>query len=180
MLSGGAGNDVIFGFEGADTIYGFAAGGDDPSDGIIDGNDRLYGEAGGDTIQGGPGDDLVAGGEGGDHFLWGDDPNFGEVDDGNDFVSGGPGQNGTLRGGAGNDQIFGGPDADNDLLGGSDNDFVSGGGGNDDDLSGSGRRRHRPRETGAMTPTWTAVPGTTRSQETMGATRSSAASATTR
>jgi hypothetical protein len=135
-LSGGGGSDIIFGDEGGDTIYGYRAGGDNPADGIEDGNDRLHGGPGSDTIQGGPGNDQVFGDDGNDHNLFGDDPNFGEADDGNDFVSGGPGNDGTLRGGGGNDVILGGAGNDNDLLGGSGNDRVDGGDGNDDDLSG--------------------------------------------
>ena len=58
-LSGGGGDDEIFGGSGDDTLNGGA------------GDDTLYGGAGGDTLDGGAGDDALIGGPGGDSFTGG-------------------------------------------------------------------------------------------------------------
>ena len=59
-LSGGGGDDEIYGGSGDDTLNGGA------------GDDTLYGGAGGDTLDGGAGDDALVGGPGGDSFTGGD------------------------------------------------------------------------------------------------------------
>ena len=58
-LSGGGGDDEIYGGSGDDTLNGGA------------GDDALYGGPGGDTLDGGAGDDLLIGGAGGDSFTGG-------------------------------------------------------------------------------------------------------------
>jgi len=64
-ITGGTGNDGLFGQDGDDTI----AGGN--------GNDVLLGEGGSDTLNGGAGGDIIAGGAGADTFVyqagWGGD-----------------------------------------------------------------------------------------------------------
>ena len=58
-LSGGGGNDEIYGGSGDDTLNGDA------------GDDTLYGGAGNDMLNGGAGDDALIGGAGGDGFTGG-------------------------------------------------------------------------------------------------------------
>jgi|GEM_PF-2523810 len=119
-LYGGAGDDLLVGWEGKDELYGGAdndalwgGAGDDLLDGG-DGNDTLAGEAGSDTIIGGKGNDVVVG----------------DVDDTQgDVIYGGEG-NDTLTGSSGNDYIDGGIDEDN-ISGGAGDDYLYGG---DDDV----------------------------------------------
>ncbi|HEY1379779.1 MAG TPA: calcium-binding protein, partial [Gemmataceae bacterium] len=68
VLAGGAGNDLVVGGSGNDTLSGgagndlvYGAGGNDVLDGG-DGADRLYGNAGNDTLRGAAGDDVLVGG----------------------------------------------------------------------------------------------------------------------
>lgn len=70
VLSGGAGNDLIYGLGGNDSLYGgadndtiFGGTGEDHIDGGS-GNDTLTGDAGADTIQGGDDRDMIFGGLG--------------------------------------------------------------------------------------------------------------------
>lgn len=71
-LNGTSGDDIIFGFNGADKIYGL--GGDDILLGMNhkdelyggDGNDYLFGGTNDDTLYGGNGDDTLYGGTGTD------------------------------------------------------------------------------------------------------------------
>jgi hemolysin type calcium-binding protein len=56
-LSGGAGNDLIYGSLGPELIYGGA------------GKDQLYGGPGGDVVRGGPGNDRLWGGRGRDKIA---------------------------------------------------------------------------------------------------------------
>jgi Ca2+-binding RTX toxin-like protein len=65
---GGAGNDFIYGYDGADSLAG--GDGDDSIDGGT-GNDILKGEAGGDTLLGGAGNDWLIGGLGVDRMTSG-------------------------------------------------------------------------------------------------------------
>ena len=91
-------DDLIYGLNGSDTLYGYA------------GNDVIYGDQGGDRLYGGEGNDEIYGGSEGD-YLFGENGNdilFGE--DGNDFIFGNNGNN-TLVGGAGNDELWGGEGA---------------------------------------------------------------------
>jgi trimeric autotransporter adhesin len=141
-VSGGDGNDVIFGGEGDDFING-DAGRDVITGG--GGNDVIDGGSGDDQITGGLGNDLIDGGIGDDHLNghYGKDVIYGG--DGNDYISGdidalvgndgGPpndtdfSQMGddTLDGGAGNDSIWGGGGSDY-LIGGAGDDQLIGDG----------------------------------------------------
>ena len=127
-LSGGAGNDVIYGqsetavFSGWDTISGGS--GDDRIFGMIgsdsidagSGNDTAYGGAGWDTLDGGSGHDRLYGEAENDDLIGGT---------GNDTLYGGDGRD-ELWGNAGNDRLFG--DAGTDTLaGGAGRDRLSGG-----------------------------------------------------
>ena len=138
-----------------------------------DGNDTLYGQGGMNTLEGGTGNDLLVGGPGNDHFyagagndsIWGgagnDQIHAGSGNNnvwtgaGNDWLEGGTG-NDTLGGGAGDDwidaraggrnQLWGGDGRDtlwaasggDSLGGGWGNDNVNGGGGNDLLMGGLG------------------------------------------
>ncbi|WFW60042.1 hypothetical protein NFJ76_20175 [Citrobacter freundii] len=57
-LNGGAGNDALDGGDGADNLQGGA------------GNDKLTGGAGNDRLEGGQGDDIMTGGAGNDTFVF--------------------------------------------------------------------------------------------------------------
>lgn len=104
-LYGDAGNDIIFGGNGADLIYGGA------------GNDYIYGGLGRNAIYGGKGNDVIIGGNG-DERLFGDA--------GNDTIYGGFGDD-TIHGGAGNDKIYGGLGNDRIETGkGNDTVYVEG------------------------------------------------------
>ncbi|MDR6539341.1 calcium-binding protein [Variovorax soli] len=86
VLTGGTGNDTIYGYSTADTLSGDS------------GNDGLYGRDGNDVLNAGAGDDSLAG-EGGNDTLNGEA--------GNDTLQGGAGDD-ILQGGAGNDILAGG------------------------------------------------------------------------
>ncbi|WP_447737624.1 retention module-containing protein [Pseudomonas laurentiana] len=58
FLSGGNGNDILFGQGGIDTLDGGK------------GNDILLGGTGNDNLIGGQGNDILIGGSGGDTFVW--------------------------------------------------------------------------------------------------------------
>ena len=90
LLKGGAGDDLLYGFDKDDRIDGGA--GADLLDGG-DGADRLYGGAGVDTLEGGDGHDRLYGGAGDDTLEGGD---------GHDLLDGGAGAD-TLTGGEGKD-----------------------------------------------------------------------------
>jgi len=96
---GTAGDDVIDGGGGADTVYG------------QEGDDLLQGGLGNDSLYGGQGQDLLLG-EGGDDILQGDD--------GNDVLRGGEGAD-DLSGGMGDDVVEGGA-GDDRISGGEGND----------------------------------------------------------
>ena len=76
MLTGGSGNDQLFGQAGNDTLLGKG------------GDDLLFGGAGNDTLTGGDGDDQVFGEAGNDRMIWnpGDDTDLNEGGDGTDTV----------------------------------------------------------------------------------------------
>ena len=63
----GNGNDVAFGWDGADNLYG-----ENGNDILFggSGNDNLNGGRGNDILTGGPGDDFLAGGKGHDTFVF--------------------------------------------------------------------------------------------------------------
>lgn len=140
IANGGAGNDLISGFN-------FAYGGP--------GNDTIIGTSGSDTLIGGGGDDSIQG-LGANDYIYGDGTVTGDVIDaahacGNDFsiitiTNTGLGGNDTLDGGDGNDAIWAGSGNNvitgglgNDLLmGNSGNDTIDGGDGNDTMWGGDG------------------------------------------
>jgi len=112
-LSGGAGADSLFGLQGADTLFG-GRGAD-----LLEGNsgtDSLFGGAGRDVLNGGDGADVLSGGRGRDTLNGGN---------GNDFLDGGRGRD-ALNGGNGDDYLSGG-NARDVLNGGSGNDVLVGG-----------------------------------------------------
>lgn len=94
-LRGSHGDDIVSGGGGNDTLWG------------VDGNDTLSGDAGDDTVDGGYGNDVLNGGDGNDSLQGdvGDDVLDGGA--GNDTLSGDLG-NDILTGGAGNDHLVGG------------------------------------------------------------------------
>ncbi|WNV12814.1 cadherin-like domain-containing protein [Tardiphaga sp. 709] len=132
-IDAGAGDDIAYGREDADTIYG-----GEGNDRIVggDGDDVLIGGSGNDVIFGGAGNDILFGGAGND-VLYGEDGNdMILADDGDDFASGGAG-NDVIFGGAGNDTLQG--DAGNDTIDGEEgNDHIDGGAGSDRLLGGEG------------------------------------------
>jgi len=107
FLSGGAGNDSLYGSDGPDLVLG------------EDGDDLLRGWGGTDILIGGAGDDTIgqadfgaAGGEAGTDVMVGGDGNdtlF--AGDGDDLVAGGKGDD-FLEGGRGNDRVIGGAGVD--------------------------------------------------------------------
>lgn len=132
-LYGGTGDDVASGGSGNDKVYGEA------------GNDTLYGDIGDDLLDGGSGDDVLSGGTGNDRLLGGDGQDKLLGEDGNDELSGGAGDD-SLDGGAGNDSLDGGSGndvlsggmGDDKLMGGEGKDELSGGDGNDGLSGGAG------------------------------------------
>jgi Ca2+-binding RTX toxin-like protein len=132
-VSAGAGNDSLFGGEGADVLNGDA------------GNDLIHGRGGNDTISGGLGADYVVG-FAGDDVISGDEDNdtlLGSAgldliygNDGNDSIRGNGGFD-TIDGGDGEDTLRGDGSGD-DIYGGAGRDLIEGGGGNDDIFGGDG------------------------------------------
>jgi serralysin len=101
-------DDVIHGVNGEnDLIYG------------LDGSDNLYGYGGNDIIYGDGSIDRLYGGEGNDELIGGEDTDYLFGNGGNDNLSGGVGNdylydvegNNILNGGAGHDDLRGGPGA---------------------------------------------------------------------
>ncbi|HEX8225903.1 MAG TPA: Ig-like domain-containing protein [Allosphingosinicella sp.] len=123
-ITGTAGDDVLVGTVGADSIS--ALGGNDVVNGNAgadlilggDGFDQLHGDADSDVVDGGNDDD----------YLWGDD--------GNDQLSGQAGSD-NLFGDSGDDQLSGGVGEDN-LDGGDGEDVLAGGDGSDFLIGGLG------------------------------------------
>jgi Ca2+-binding RTX toxin-like protein len=103
-LSGGAGDDQIWGLGGNETLRGGTE------------NDRLYGGEGIDGLFGNAGDDWLYGENGNDSLV-------GEV--GNDVLYGGAGAD-TLTANDGDDALYGGSGGDR-LDGGAGNDTLAGG-----------------------------------------------------
>ncbi|WP_349620134.1 Ig-like domain-containing protein [Azospirillum argentinense] len=152
-LTGGEGNQVVYGDSGAQSmILGpgddfLSGGGGNDTVASTSGNDTLYGDAGHDLMHGGDGDDLMNGGSendtmgggGGRDTMGGGTGNdilFGEGDDdilfgeeGDDVLVLGAGSD-MADGGAGNDTLFG-EDGDDTLFGESGDDILSLGAGND-------------------------------------------------
>lgn len=139
VLTGGAGNDAIYGSgngltatmgAGADYVYSTG------------GNDSVLGEGGDDTIRGLGGIDTIYGGANADSLNGGGgaDQVFG--DDGADIIYGGDDAD-TLTAGTGNDTVWGGVGSDI-IYGGDNADSISGGGGADSLYGGSGNDTLRP------------------------------------
>ena len=78
FLDGGTGNDVLNGNLADDTLIG-GAGSDTLNGGF--GNDFLSGDAGNDTLNGGAGNDLAFGGEGADIFVFAQGDGFDQIGD---------------------------------------------------------------------------------------------------
>lgn len=87
-LSGGSGDDRLFGRFGDDVLDG--GGGHDSLSGGV-GRDILVGGTGNDTLSGGVGKDVLDGGAGDDTLLGGAGKDVLDGGPGNDFMSGGPG-----------------------------------------------------------------------------------------
>jgi len=108
-ITGGSGDDTLFGFAGNDTIRG------------LGGDDVLFGSDGSDVVDGGSGDDFLFGdltlvegvGFGNDTLIGGDGIDALDGDEGNDSLVGGNGSdfffdrqgNNTIGGGANDDYI---------------------------------------------------------------------------
>lgn len=142
FISGGFGNDTIYGMDDDDTILGDE--GDDLIYGGVDndvifggvGRDTLYGDHGNDTMAGGGDDDVMFGGIGNDSMDGGLGNDFMDGGDGDDVLIGSDGDD-TLFGGAGNDTLDGG--FQNDLLdGGAGDDLLIGDAGDDTLVGGDG------------------------------------------
>jgi Ca2+-binding RTX toxin-like protein len=150
LIDGGAGVDVLAGFDGDDIIYG----GTGNDSGVMLNSVSslyfyagLYGGVGNDYLDGGQGDDAMYGGAGNDtiYATSGRDTAFGG--DGTDNIYGGryilTTEGMTAEGNAGNDYIFAGDNIDvlyGDNAAGTEtgNDFIWAGGGNDYLIGGNG------------------------------------------
>lgn len=159
VLTGGAGNDRIYGQGGSDVIDGGA--GNDVLSGdrldygmefaidqpVVSGNDYIDGGAGDDQIYGDGGDDTLLGGDGIDTIV-GDTVAIDGSQHGKDTISGGTGADtaygmggdDVIRGDDGNDTLIGDANVldvalqfhgNDSLYGGAGNDELQGGGGND-------------------------------------------------
>ena len=126
-------NDVLYGTEGDDNLFGTR------ENDIIEakgGDDRVFARNGNDEVHGGSGNDWLFGGKG-DDLLYGND--------GDDFLFGQRGSN-EMSGGAGDDLIAGssgrdvlsGENGDDLLLGNNGNDVLDGGQGSDRLYGGRG------------------------------------------
>ena len=134
-VSGGHGNDWVWGGGGDDTIHG-----DHGNDHVYGrgGNDTLHGDGGNDKVWGGDGNDVMHGGDGHDHLHgWaGDDEGWGgnghdrlHGNDGNDVLHG-EGNKDHVYGGLGDDELYGEGDKDH-VYGQAGNDWIHGGDGKD-------------------------------------------------
>jgi Ca2+-binding RTX toxin-like protein len=102
ILTGGKGNDTLYGSGGDDLL----SGGED--------NDVMYGEGGNDVLFGDEGNDVLYAGDGNDYLVGGTE---------NDVIYGGKG-NDTLEGGTGNDILKGGENDDTYIIGPGDGQDV--------------------------------------------------------
>ncbi|MBT9316341.1 calcium-binding protein [Leptothoe spongobia] len=128
VLSGGLGNDWIFGLGGNDDLWGSA------------GDDYLNGGDGDDILHGGNGDNYLYGGAGNDLLiLFGQGSNIAVGGDGNDeiIMSGGVGTQ-KIYGGNGNDYILldNNVEANNYISGGNGDDYIFRLGDSNDTISG--------------------------------------------
>lgn len=104
VLTGGVGQDLIFGYEGNDKLQGKTS-----DDCLVGGpgNDNMDGGAGDDVLLGDSGEDRIAGGSGNDDIYGGADRDIINADSGDDNVWGEDG-NDLLRGHSGDDYLDGG------------------------------------------------------------------------
>lgn len=137
-VSGGPGNDRIFGMNSSYSYEFNGSTGDDYLEGnnkadILDGgygDDEIYGKSGDDYISGGNGSDYIEGGSGNDTIYGGNksdsrfDGDFKGNDDKNYRLNRGDDY---IYGGSGNDDIFGGMYNEDYIKGGSGDDFISAG-----------------------------------------------------
>lgn len=130
LICGLGGDDVLSGNQGNDFIYGGA--GDDTLIGGYN-DDWLFGEAGNDIFHNNRGEDRMYGGDGNDTFSGGRDRDriFGQA--GDDKINGRAGHD-ILKGGDGDDHISG--STGNDLLVGENGDDFLAGNQNNDTLQG--------------------------------------------
>jgi len=113
LITGGTGNDRVFGEGGADEIFG--QDGNDIIDGGV-GDDKLFADQGNDFVSGGIGADHVEGGVGMDTLSG---------NDGDDFILGNSGAD-RISGDAGADKLVGGSGGDT-IEGGQGDDHIWGG-----------------------------------------------------
>jgi Ca2+-binding RTX toxin-like protein len=154
MLSGGDDDDILYGSEGIDYLFGdFGEPGGTDTDGAIGGDDIIYtgrsSASNGDYVYAGWGDDKVYGQGQGDHLLlgsWGDDQIWGS--DGDDILFGDDhsssnaidsttgiySENGVT---SGDDTLYGG-DGEDQIHGGAGHDYILGEAGSDKLYGGPG------------------------------------------
>ncbi len=128
ILIGGAGSDTLIGGGGNDLLYG---GDDNVADGLYAGagDDVLILGNGGGTAKGEAGNDLIYGGTGNDYLYGDDDGPHDASTDGNDIIFAGAG-NDYIQGNGGDDKLYG-EDGDDTIVGGAGDDIIDGGAGND-------------------------------------------------
>ena len=128
ILIGGAGSDTIVGGAGNDFLYG---GDDNVADGLYAGagDDVLILGNGGGTAKGEGGNDLIYGGTGNDYLYGEDDGNPNPADAGDDTIFAGAG-NDYIEGNGGNDKLYG-EDGNDTIVGGAGDDLIDGGAGDD-------------------------------------------------
>ena len=93
-ISGGNGNDILYGGPGGDSTNQDAMYGDGGNDKVYGGkgDDSLYGGSGNDRLYGGPDDDKLYGGSGTDRLYGGDDDDVLDGGSGDDILEGGDGE----------------------------------------------------------------------------------------
>ncbi|HTP91121.1 MAG TPA: calcium-binding protein, partial [Xanthobacteraceae bacterium] len=123
-ITGGTGNDVIYGGPDHDNIYGGT------------GTDSIIGGNGGSTLDGGTKNDTIRGGSGADYITSADGDNLITTGDGNDIVVVGNGNN-NITAGVGNDSITGG-NGNNSITGVFGNDVIAVGNGRNTIFGGVG------------------------------------------